>query len=116
VSLDRVVDLCARSAVFCMPSKMEASGVVFLEAMAAGLPVIALRLGAAPDFVIDGETGITVRPDDVAVLADAMCRLLDDPEECRRLGENGRRLVMEKYTWDHVCADMACRMREVVGR
>jgi glycosyltransferase involved in cell wall biosynthesis len=84
--------------------------------MAAGLPVIALRLGAAPDFVIDGETGITVRPDDVAALADAMCRLLDNPEECHRLGGNGRRLVMARYTWDHVCADMACHMRQVVGR
>ena len=116
VSLDRVADLYASAAVFCMPSKIEAFGIVFLEAMAAGLPVIALRLGAAPDFVIDGETGITVRPDDVAALADAMSRLLANPEECRRLGENGRQLVIEQYTWDHVCADMACRMREVVGR
>jgi len=93
--------------LFCMPSVREPFGIVYLEAMRAGLPVIALRLGAAPDFVIDGVTGYTVPSGDVDALAMRLERLLGDPAECRQMGRRGRQLVDSWYTWSAVQQRMA---------
>jgi len=92
----------AEATVFCMPSVREPFGIVYLEAMRAGLPVIALRLGAAPDFVLDGVTGYTVAAGDVQGLAARLERLLGDPGECRQMGQRGRLLVTSWYTWPAV--------------
>ncbi len=113
--LDAVAALYASAAVFCMPSKTEPVGIVFLEAMAAGLPVIALRLGAAPDFVLDGLTGLTLKPDDIPALAEALVKLLSAPELCRKMGQEGRTLVSSNYTWAGTCAALAGRIRGDLG-
>ena len=85
-----------------MPTKREPFGIVFIEAMAHRLPVVGTRLGAIPDFVRVDETGYLVDTGAVDDLARALIRLLDDPERCRRFGEAGRRLALERYTWDRV--------------
>ncbi|NQU76795.1 MAG: glycosyltransferase family 4 protein [Planctomycetes bacterium] len=113
-NLDEVVDYYTNASVFCMPSKIEAFGIVFLEAMSAGLPVIALRLGATPDFVLKNETGTLVEYGDIHGLAGALRELLDDPEKCKRFGENGRALCMQQYTWRSTCKAMHDRILEVV--
>jgi glycosyltransferase involved in cell wall biosynthesis len=77
--------------VFCLPSRQEGFGIVFLEAMAAGLPVVAARAGAVPEVVEEGETAILVPPGDPDPLADALVRLLQDPVAARRMGEAGLR-------------------------
>jgi glycosyltransferase involved in cell wall biosynthesis len=92
----------AESTVFCMPSVREPFGIAYLEAMRAALPVVALRVGAAPDFVIDGVTGYTVAPGDIPGLAHRLERLLGDPGECRQIGRRGRLLVESWYTWPAV--------------
>ncbi|MCX5673848.1 MAG: glycosyltransferase [Planctomycetota bacterium] len=115
LSLNEVVEYYARASVFCMPSKIEAFGIVFLEALAAGLPVTALRLGATPDFVLPGRTGCLVEPGDVQGLADAMAGLLSRPKECREFGLAGRRLVQEQYTWDTVCNKIGCKVLGTLG-
>ena len=79
--------------VFCLPSLQEGFGIVFLEAMAAGLPVVACRAAAVPEVVGDGECGILVPPGDVPALASALDALLGDEAERRRLGAAGRRRV-----------------------
>jgi glycosyltransferase involved in cell wall biosynthesis len=113
VKLEQVIDYLAKAAIYCMPTKMEPFGIAFLEAMAAGLPVVALRLGAAPDFIIPGKTGELVEHGDIEGLAGALTSLLDNPEKCRRYGENGRALVQEKYNWDKVFKKMGSKILEL---
>ena len=87
--------------LFCLPSLQEGFGIVFLEAMAAGLPIVAARTAAVPEVVPGGEAGLLVPPRDPAALAAALARLLDDEALRRRLGEAGRRRV-ERYDWKTV--------------
>jgi glycosyltransferase involved in cell wall biosynthesis len=93
VAFDRLAGEYRRADIFCLPSRQEGFGIVFLEAMAAGLPIVAARAAAAPEVVSDGESGILVAPDSPGDLAAALDRLLSDPEERRRMGETGRRQV-----------------------
>lgn len=91
-----------RASVFCVPTRIEPFGIVFIEALAHAVPVVATRLGALPDFVIENETGYLVEPDDSAALAARLITLLDDPARRERLGEAGRRLVASRYNWRSV--------------
>ena len=95
----QVSDYLGKAAVFCMPTRREAFGIVYLEAMRAGLPVVATDICAIPDFVLEGQTGYRVSVDDVDSLAARLEQLISDPQECRRMGERGRALVESKYTW-----------------
>jgi len=95
-----------RAAVFCLPSWREASGNAYLEAMSAGLPVVASEYGATPDFITDGVTGYTVRPDDIERLSDIILRLLNDAELRTTIGQGGRTVVRERYNWTAVQALM----------
>ncbi|MEU5085916.1 glycosyltransferase family 4 protein [Streptomyces sp. NPDC021356] len=93
--------------VFAMPCRtrrggldVEGLGIVYLEASATGLPVVAGDSGGAPDAVLDGETGWVVRGDAPEETADRITTLLGDPELRRRMGERGRRWIEEKWRWD----------------
>ena len=80
----------------------EGFGIVYLEASASGLPVVAARSGGAAEAVIENETGLLVPPDDPAALAQALHRLLIDPEMRQRMGRAGRRWVETEMNWDRV--------------
>ncbi|MBZ6260487.1 glycosyltransferase family 4 protein [Streptomyces olivaceus] len=93
--------------VFAMPCRtrrggldVEGLGIVYLEASATGLPVVAGDSGGAPDAVLDGETGWVVRGEDPDETADRVTTLLADPELRHRMGERGRSWVEEKWRWD----------------
>ncbi|MCL3993660.1 glycosyltransferase family 4 protein [Streptomyces lavenduligriseus] len=93
--------------VFAMPCRtrrggldVEGLGIVYLEASATGLPVVAGDSGGAPDAVLDGETGWVVRGGEPAEAADRIVTLLQDAGLRRRMGERGRRWVEEKWRWD----------------
>jgi phosphatidylinositol alpha-1,6-mannosyltransferase len=93
--------------VFAMPCRtrrggldVEGLGIVYLEASATGLPVVAGDSGGAPDAVLDGETGWVVAGGSPAQSADRILTLLRDPELRRRMGERGRRWVEEAWRWD----------------
>ncbi|MFJ4976397.1 glycosyltransferase family 4 protein [Streptomyces coeruleorubidus] len=93
--------------VFAMPCRtrrggldVEGLGIVYLEASATGLPVVAGDSGGAPDAVLDGETGWVVRGGSPAEAADRIITLLGDAELRRRMGERGRGWVEEKWRWD----------------
>jgi glycosyltransferase involved in cell wall biosynthesis len=77
--------------VFCLPSLQEGFGIVFVEAMAAGLPIVAARAGAVPEVVEDEVTGLLVPPGDPPALGAALIRLLDDADLRRRQGDEGTR-------------------------
>ncbi|GAA4619731.1 hypothetical protein GCM10023196_000910 [Actinoallomurus vinaceus] len=81
----------------------ELLGLTALEAMASGTPVICSRLGGLPEVVRDGETGFLTEPGDVGELRDRIRTLLADRPLARRLGDDARQLVLERFTWDH-CA------------
>jgi len=83
--------------LFVFPSLNEGMGRALVEAMAAGLPVIATRVGGIPDVVVDGETGVLVPPGDELALAAAVLALLQDPERMGAFGEAARRSVGERF-------------------
>lgn len=93
--------------VFAMPCRtrrggldVEGLGIVYLEASATGLPVVAGDSGGAPDAVLDGETGWVVRGGSAEESAERIVALLGDAELRRRMGERGRAWVEEKWRWD----------------
>jgi glycosyltransferase involved in cell wall biosynthesis len=103
VSRERLAEEYVSADVFCLPSVQESLGIVFLEAMAAGLPVVACRAAAIPEVVEDGVTGVLAPPRDPAGLAVALEALVADPAKARAMGEAGRRAVAA-YTPERVAA------------
>ncbi len=89
--------LLAAADVFVLASRSEGHPVSVLEAMAAGLPVVASRVGGVPEQVVEGETGLLVDPGDPELLAAALERLTDDPALRRRLGVAGRARAEERF-------------------
>lgn len=86
--------------LFLLPSIHEPFGIVILEAWAAGLPVLASRIGGIPSFVIPYEDGLLFEPNDNDSIVDAFRFLVENPEHSRRLAENGKRKAREYYSWD----------------
>jgi glycosyltransferase involved in cell wall biosynthesis len=82
--------------LFCLPSVQEGFGIVFLEAMAAGKPIVAARAAAVPEVVADGVLGLLAEPENEEALASAVARLSSDPALRTSLGQNCRRAV-EQY-------------------
>jgi glycosyltransferase involved in cell wall biosynthesis len=79
--------------VLVVPSRSDGSPLVVCEAMAAGIPVVASRVGGLPDLVAHGDSGLLVRPEDPADLARSLVRLLRDPAAAQALGRRGRQLA-----------------------
>lgn len=97
---DDVPAILASSHVFVLSSRSEALPVSILEAMAAGLPVVASRVGGVPELVVDGETGLLVPAGNPRALAAALESLVDDPVLRARLGAAGRARVEEQFRLD----------------
>jgi glycosyltransferase involved in cell wall biosynthesis len=95
-----VARLLARSQLFVLSSRSEAMPITVLEAMAAGLPVVATRVGGMPELVREGESGLLVRPGDADELARALARLLDDPKARERFGRAARARVEREFAFD----------------
>ncbi|MGV0607551.1 glycosyltransferase family 4 protein [Mycolicibacterium sp. XJ1904] len=96
----------AMADVFAMPCRtrgagldVEGLGIVYLEASATGVPVVAGRSGGAPETVRDGETGVVVDGWDVGAIAAAVGDLLADPDRAVRMGAAGRRWVVDNWQW-----------------
>lgn len=100
--------------VFAMPCRtrgggldVEGLGLVFLEASAAGVPVVAGHSGGAPETVLPGVSGSVVDGRDTALVADTLAGMLDRPEHARALGRAGRRWVEQSWTWEASAARLA---------
>ncbi|MFF0490694.1 glycosyltransferase family 4 protein [Nocardia sp. NPDC004068] len=103
--------------VFAMPCRtrgagldVEGLGIVFLEASATGVPVVAGNSGGAPETVVEGRTGTVVDGRSVPQITDALVTLLSDPDTAAGMGATGREWVSEHWRWDV----LAARMRELL--
>lgn len=110
-----VPDLLAAADVFLMPSRAEGLGVAALEAMAAGRPVVATRVGGLGEAVQHERTGLLIERPDAALLAAALARLLDDPALASRLGAAGPARITERYHASRMCAAYEALYREVLA-
>jgi glycosyltransferase involved in cell wall biosynthesis len=95
---------------------VELLGLAALEAMASGTPVICSRIGALPEIVEDGVTGLLVQPGDLGALHEALDRMLRDRSLAERLGRNARARARERFTWDACARRCLAAYEEVVGR
>jgi glycosyltransferase involved in cell wall biosynthesis len=102
--------------VFVLPSRWEGLPQALLEAMALSLPVVATRCVGVEETVEDGASGRLVPQADPAALAAATIDLLRDPERASRMGERGRRVVMERHAQDRVAARVDRLYRDVLER
>ena len=93
-----VAEWLRRSELLVHPARWEGFGIALLEAMLAGLPVVASEVSSIPEVVIDGATGLLVRPDDAVALATAIESLLANPTRARELGEAGRARVLDSFS------------------
>lgn len=94
---DRLWDLLAQADIFCLPSLIDQAPNAILEAMAASLPVVAHPNGAIPEMVIDGETGFLVDASKPEPVAEALNKLIDDPELRATMGAAGYRHAKDHY-------------------
>jgi glycosyltransferase involved in cell wall biosynthesis len=104
----------AETGVFVLSSRSEGLGLVIVEAMAAGRPVVATRVGGVPEVVVDGETGLLVEPENPGALAAAVRRLLADPGLAARLGQAGRRRAHDRFGAGHMAALTAAMYEELL--
>lgn len=93
----QVADLLAQSDMLVLPSFAEGLPVVYMEALASRIPVVASRVAGVQELVEDGVTGYTIPPGDVDSLTDRILRLMDDPATARAMGEAGRKAVEAQH-------------------
>jgi glycosyltransferase involved in cell wall biosynthesis len=98
-----------------LPSINEGTPVSAIEALAAGRPVVATRVGGVPDVVREGEDGFLVEPGDVDALADRLARLAADPELRERLGAAGRARVVPRYSVERLVDDIDLLYRSLLA-
>ncbi|MEW5975208.1 MAG: glycosyltransferase [Acidobacteriota bacterium] len=117
---DKLPEHYSKATIFVGPSVVddhgdtEGLGVVFLEAAASALPIIATGVGGISDIVIDDVTGIRVEPKNVRDLAEAIRRLLRDPDLCRRLGDAARVHAAERFSWTYTARHFSDLFDEVL--
>jgi glycosyltransferase involved in cell wall biosynthesis len=112
---DDVPDLLQAMDLWVMSSLREGLPVALLEAMAAGLPIVATSVGGIPDAVTDGREARLVPPGDARALGDAIAACLDDPDLAARLGRRAQQRVREQYSIESVARRIETVYREEIG-
>ncbi len=128
VTKPEAIQLYSHARVFCCPSVYEPFGIINLEAMACGAPVVASATGGILEVVVEGQTGYLVpftpdpttgfpaRPEKFARdLAARISELLADPEKCRKFGEAGRRRVEENFSWSAIADQTIALYRTTIN-
>ena len=99
-----------------LTSLSEGAANVVMEASASGLPVVATAVGEVPQIVADGETGMLVKPKDVAGLVEKIEAILNNPLRGKKMGEAGRKRMEQKYSWEIICGKLEKAYQEVIDR
>lgn len=110
-----VAELLAKGSIYVWPGNGEAYGLAFLEAQAAGLPVVAQRIAGVPEVVADGISGILTPPGDVDAYAAAVADLLNDDARRMALAAKARNFVLEQRSLDRAAARIDAVLRETTG-
>jgi len=100
--VNRTAELLPAFDVFVMPSRQEGLGISIMEAQAAGVPVVASRVGGIPSLIVDGETGRLVPPEDSHALAEAILNLLQDKAQRENISLSAREFIRKMYSADRM--------------
>lgn len=104
VSYERIPVLLHDAAVFARPSRSEGMGNAFVEALAAGVPIVGTRVGGILDIIEEGVTGLFARVDDPAHLAERIIEIFKNPDGATMMAQNGRERVTRHFAWDAIAA------------
>ncbi len=110
-----VPSLMRAAEIFVLPSLWEGLPNVVLEAMAAGIPVVASRVEGVSDLLVDDRTGLIVAPNSAPDLVEAIGRLLNDPQHSHQMGHSAQHFVHTEFAWDEVVAKYTALYRELLG-
>lgn len=113
-SHDELPTYLSMSDVFICPSLFEGMGSVFVEAMACRIPVVGTNVGGIPDVIQDNVNGLLIEPQDSSQIAKAVLKILGNKDLADKLAENGRRIALEKYSWDKVSEDIHMLYKEIL--
>jgi glycosyltransferase involved in cell wall biosynthesis len=114
VSDDVLPQVYSNADIFVLPSlHAESFGLVLLEAMASGLPIVATNVGGIPEILEDGKEGFLTKPDDKEI-AEALAKLLGNKTMREEMGKNGRKKATEKYEWKVVGEKIEETYRELI--
>jgi glycosyltransferase involved in cell wall biosynthesis len=111
----KVVSLLHESDIFVLASRYENQPLTILEAMASGVPVVSTRIGAIPEQVLDGVSGILIEPGDAQALHDALLRLIDDPQTRASMGQAGRRRYEKNFSVKAFADNVVAVYRDVLA-
>ena len=101
--------------VFCLPTRYEPFGVVFIEAMLHGLACVGPMAWAVPEIVVDGQTGLLCPPEDVDSLSAALTHLLKHPDLAHTMGRRGRERAQQCFSWGAVAERITDGLEAIVG-
>ena len=114
VPLGEIGTYFQNSDLFCMPTHLEPFGIVFIEAMAYGLPIVSTRIGALPDLVEDGINGYLIAPGDVPALIRTLTNLLEEQVRFREMARAARLRYDDKFNWTAVFSAIRTRIQSTV--
>lgn len=99
---EEIFQILNEADIFVLPSVHDSFGIVFLEAMACGLPCIGARSAGVPEVIREGKTGLLAEPESVESLADCMWKLADNDKVRNAMGEESFQLIQNCYTWNNI--------------
>jgi glycosyltransferase involved in cell wall biosynthesis len=106
MSVDAIQEFIAKCAVGVFPSRVESFGLSMAEAMGAGLPIIATRVGALPEFIEDGVTGTLVPSGNIPALYRAILEKLENPDRAQAQADTGRETVRQRFCWNQAAREI----------
>ncbi|MEO1376412.1 MAG: glycosyltransferase family 4 protein [Cyanobacteria bacterium J06635_10] len=109
---ENIKQLYASADIFVLPSFKETFGIVFLEAMHYGLPIVTTNVSAMPELIEEGKNGLLVPTANSPALAKAISKLIENPDLIKRMGEAGRKKVATSYFWEQTCSGFASIINE----
>ncbi len=117
VPMKELPEYYAAADVFVLPSisRLEAFGIVALEALASGVPVVVSDIPGVRDVIVEGRQGLLAEPMKPTNIAGKVRTILENPDMAKHMGELGRKIVEERYTWDIVAEQIEGVYEEIIG-